>query len=66
MDSVRAVLSSVDEEWRELVEDWMVPQCQSLGYCPEERCCGKFSTKADVLEQARLYREQMAMINSEV
>ncbi len=27
------------------------PRCESLGYCPEIRCCGRYPRKADVLKE---------------
>ena len=34
-------LSNYSEEWKYIVENYFMPKCQYLGYCPEKNSCGK-------------------------
>ena len=39
-DVLRA-LRSISEEWQLIVDQYMMPKCELLGYCPEKRGCGR-------------------------
>ena len=34
-------LGSYSEQWKYLVDHYMMPKCDVLGYCPEARSCGR-------------------------
>lgn len=34
-------LSKISDEWAYLVDNYFVPKCDMLGYCPEAKSCGK-------------------------
>lgn len=34
-------LSEYSEEWKTVVENYMHPKCEELGYCPEQHSCGR-------------------------
>lgn len=38
-------LMNYSDEWRELVPMLFMSKCDSLGYCPEEKGCGKYAGK---------------------
>ena len=38
-------LSEYSDEWKELVDMIMMPKCEALGYCPEEKSCGRMPKK---------------------
>ena len=33
------------DEWKELIDMIMMPKCEALGYCPEEKSCGRMPKK---------------------
>ena len=39
-DVLRA-LRSISDEWQLIVDQYMMPKCELLGYCPEKRGCGR-------------------------
>jgi thymidylate synthase (FAD) len=39
-DVLRA-LRGISEEWQLIVDQYMMPKCELLGYCPEKRGCGR-------------------------
>lgn len=39
-DVLRA-LRGISEEWQLIVDQYMMPKCELLGYCPEKRSCGR-------------------------
>ena len=39
-DVLRA-LRGISEEWQLIVDRYMMPKCELLGYCPEKRSCGR-------------------------
>lgn len=41
-------LSEISEEWKWLVDNLFMPKCESLGYCPEKKGCGRKSKKGDI------------------
>ena len=34
-------LSDISDEWKYIIENYMKPKCEVLGYCPEKNGCGK-------------------------
>ena len=38
---VLAALKGISDEWKLIVEKYMMPKCDMLGYCPEKRGCGR-------------------------
>lgn len=40
-------LSNISEEWAYIIENYMKPKCEVLGYCPEKNGCGKFKNKEE-------------------
>lgn len=46
---IKTELSNYSEEWKIIVDEYLVPKCTYLGYCPEKSSCGKYSKK-DYLE----------------
>ena len=43
---LREELSKLDEEWAWIAEHLFVPKCEKLGYCHEEKSCGRKAKKA--------------------
>ena len=39
-DVLRA-LRGISDEWQLIVDRYMMPKCELLGYCPEKRSCGR-------------------------
>lgn len=39
-DVLRA-LRGISDEWQLIVDQYMMPKCELLGYCPEKRGCGR-------------------------
>lgn len=40
-DDVCRALSTYSEQWKYLVDHYMMPKCEVLGYCPEKKSCGR-------------------------
>lgn len=38
-------LRKIDDEWAYIVNNYFVPKCETLGYCPEKYSCGRKSKK---------------------
>lgn len=38
---VLAALKGISSEWTYIVEKYMMPKCEMLGYCPEKHSCGR-------------------------
>lgn len=34
-------LRSIDDEWAYIVDNYFMPKCEMLGYCPEKHSCGR-------------------------
>lgn len=34
-------LRKIDDEWAYIVDNYFMPKCETLGYCPEKRSCGR-------------------------
>lgn len=34
-------LKKIDDEWAYIVDNYFMPKCESLGYCPEKNGCGR-------------------------
>lgn len=45
---VKTALSEYSDEWKYLCDNFLVPKCQYLGYCPESKSCGKVEKRSDV------------------
>ncbi|MGN0482710.1 MAG: FAD-dependent thymidylate synthase [Lachnospiraceae bacterium] len=43
--NICTALSSISEEWKEIVDTYFQPKCEFMGYCPEEHSCGKIPKK---------------------
>lgn len=42
-------LSNYSDQWKYIVQNYFMPKCEVLGYCPESRSCGrKLKRKANV------------------
>lgn len=39
-------LSNYSEEWAELVKEYFKPKCEVMGFCTEEKCCGRKEKKS--------------------
>ena len=44
------VLSDYSDEWKYIVDNYMMPKCEVLGYCPEKKSCGRKPIKLEVHE----------------
>lgn len=38
---VLAALYPVSDEWKVIIDRYMMPKCEMLGYCPEKHGCGR-------------------------
>ena len=47
MDELRVVLRELDDQWRELIDNYAKTKCDILGYCNEESSCGLYLTKKE-------------------
>lgn len=45
MFDIRCALGEYSDEWDEILKDYYIPKCEFLGYCPEEKSCGKILKK---------------------
>lgn len=45
MNDICEALSNYSHEWKTLVEMLMMPKCKYLGYCPEDKSCGRMPKK---------------------
>ena len=45
MKELCKALKSKDEEWEYIINTYMKPKCDILGYCPEKFSCGKYPKK---------------------
>lgn len=41
MDDMIKQLSTISDEWKYIVDNYFVPKCEVLGYCPEDKSCGR-------------------------
>lgn len=41
-------LRKIDDEWAYIVDNYFVPKCEMLGYCPEKYSCGRKPKKQEV------------------
>lgn len=48
---IKAALACIDEEWAWICENLFVPKCAVVGYCTEEKCCGRMPHGLDGLKQ---------------
>lgn len=49
---IRILFNEIKNEIRNeypLLAEFLHPSCESLGYCPEARCCGKFPKKEEII-----------------
>ena len=44
------VLSDYSDEWKYIVDNYMMPKCDVLGYCPEKKSCGRKPLKVKFYE----------------
>ena len=45
MRELKIALSTLDEDWKYICDNYLVAKCEKLGYCNEKYSCGKFPTK---------------------
>lgn len=38
-------LKKIDDEWAYIVDNYFMPKCEALGYCPEKYSCGRMPKK---------------------
>ena len=50
MKELREELCKIDEEWKELCDNYFVTKCEFYGFCDEGNCCGRMPRKQDVME----------------
>lgn len=50
MEELREELCKIDEEWKELCDNYFVTKCEFYGFCDEGNCCGRKPRKEDVME----------------
>lgn len=41
-------LKKIDDEWAYIVDNFFMPKCEMLGYCPEKYSCGRKPKKNDL------------------
>ena len=41
-------LRNISDEWEYIVEVYMKPKCEAIGYCPEKKTCGKMPPKEKI------------------
>lgn len=41
-------LSAYSEQWKYLIDHYMMPKCEVLGYCPEKKSCGRKPKKSEL------------------
>lgn len=41
-------LRKIDDEWAYIVDNYFMPKCEMLGYCPEKYSCGRKPKKEEV------------------
>lgn len=46
-----AALAEWSKEWAYLVENYFMPKCELLGYCPETRSCGRMPKKGHAFRE---------------
>lgn len=46
MKDIMTTLSEYSEEWKYIVDAYLVPKCELLGYCPEKYGCGRKEKKS--------------------
>lgn len=46
-DDICRALSAYSEQWKYLVDHYMMPKCEVLGYCPEKKSCGRKPRKGE-------------------
>lgn len=45
MCELKKVLSEIDDEWSLICDKYLIPKCESAGYCAEEHSCGLYPKK---------------------
>ena len=49
MKELKQELCKLDDEWKELCDNYFVTKCDFYGYCDEGNCCGRKPKKQDVM-----------------
>lgn len=44
-DDIYNALKNYSDEWEYIVNNYFMPKCEYLGYCPEAKSCGRMSKK---------------------
>lgn len=50
-NEIKTELSKLDEEWKWICDNLFVPNCEVIGYCIEEHCCGRKPKGLEGLKQ---------------
>ena len=50
-NEIKNNLSSYSDEWKWICENFFVPNCQVIGYCIEDKCCGKMPKGLEELKK---------------
>lgn len=45
MNTIISELKKISPEWEYLADNYFVPKCDYLGWCPEKKCCGRKGIK---------------------
>lgn len=50
-NELKGKLSSINDEWKWICDELLVPKCKIIGYCQEEKCCGLMPKGLDGLKE---------------
>ena len=50
MYDICSELRNINEEWKYIVDHYMMSKCDALGYCPETKSCGRYPRKEDLVD----------------
>ena len=50
-NEIKEILSNYSDEWKWICDNYFVPNCKSIGYCMEEKCCGLMPKGLDKLKE---------------
>jgi thymidylate synthase (FAD) len=48
MRDIMKALSEYSDEWKFIVDTYMMPKCEAVGYCTEKRGCGRMPHKNEI------------------
>lgn len=55
---LKQALSAYSEEWKYIVDNFFMPKCEFMMYCPEKFSCGKYPNKEVVQALIKEWREK--------